>query len=54
MTRDQIALGLSLLAMQLANDAEVPPGWTPHEWAYVKGVAAGEMLRLRDRLVAAS
>ncbi len=50
MTREQIAEGLSLLVMQLANDADVPDGWQPHEWAYVKGIASGEILRLRDRL----
>ena len=51
MTREQIAAGLELLALQLANDPAVPDGWTAHEWAYVKGIASGEMLRLRDRLV---
>lgn len=55
MTREQIAQGLEMLAMQLANDApevqRLPHGWRPEEWAYVKGVASGEILRLRDRLV---
>jgi hypothetical protein len=53
MTRDQILEGLSILVLQLANDADVPDGWQPHEWAYVKGIASGEILRLRDRLVGA-
>ena len=53
MTRQQIADGLECLAEQLANDRHVPEGWESHEWAYVKGVASGEILRLRDRLVAA-
>jgi len=54
MTRDQIAEGLSILVLRLANshDVEIPPeGWQPHEWAYLKGLASGEILRLRDRLV---
>ncbi len=51
MTRDQIAAGLSLLVLHLANDQDfVPPGWTPHEWAYLKGLASGRILELRDRL----
>jgi hypothetical protein len=53
MTLEQIAEGLSLLVMRLANApiTERPDGWAPHDWAYVKGVASGEILRLRDRLV---
>ena len=54
MTRDQITEGLTVLAMQLANDADVPDGWEPEEWAYVKGIASGEILRLRDRLKGAT
>jgi hypothetical protein len=50
MTRGQIADGLSLLVLQLANDADVPDGWADYEWAYVKGIASGEILRLRARL----
>jgi hypothetical protein len=50
MTRDQIARGLSMLAMRLANEDPVPDGFMPAEWAYIKGVASGEILRLRDRL----
>lgn len=58
MTRDRIAEGLDVLAMRLsANEGTIidqrPGGWEPHEWAYVKGVASGEILRLRDRLGAA-
>ena len=52
MTRDQIAAGLELLVLQLANnDLHLPHGWQPHEWAYIKGIGSGEILRLRDRLV---
>jgi len=50
MTRDQIAAGLEQLALQLANARDVPVGWEPHEWAYVKGIASGAIMRLRDRL----
>ena len=56
MTRAQISDGLRLLVESLANpaaEAGTPEGWTPHEWAYIKGVASGELLRLRDRLIAA-
>lgn len=52
MTRERIAEGLSLLVLHLANGhAETPPNWEPHEWAYLKGLASGELLRLRDRIV---
>lgn len=51
MTLQQIAVGLSLLLSELANSSDqAPPGFAPHEWAYIKGVASGEILRLRDRL----
>ena len=53
MTRDQIAHGLTLLVQRLANDGTidmVPDGFLPHEWAYIKGLASGEILRLRDRV----
>lgn len=54
MTRAQIIEGLSVLVLHLANDRDnVPEGFAPHEWAYIKGIASGELLRLRDRLVAA-
>ena len=58
MTRAEMAEGLSLLVMRLANESgeQGPPGppnkWRPEEWAYIKGVASSEILRLRDRLVA--
>lgn len=55
MTREDIAEGLSLLVMILANEDRGAPGppntWRPHDWAYIKGVASGEILRLRDRLI---
>lgn len=54
MTRKEIADGLEVLVQQLANDRDVPDGWTPHDWAYVKGVASAEILRLHDRLLTAS
>jgi len=51
-TRDQIAAGLELLVLQLANnDLHLPDGWQPHEWAYVKGIASAAILRVLDRLV---
>lgn len=55
MTRERIAEGLALLALLMANGVgyEPPDGWDAREWAYVKGIASGEILRLRDRLVAA-
>jgi hypothetical protein len=55
MTREQIASALSVLVLQLANgdDLTVPSNLQPHEWAYIKGVASAEILRLRDRIVAA-
>ncbi len=54
MTRDQIVDGLSLLVMQLANDQDsrnVPNGWQPHEWAYLKGIASHAILRARALLI---
>jgi len=54
MTRERIAEGLMLLVMGLANPGtlpEPPDGWQPHEWAYVKGIASNEILRLRHLLV---
>ena len=52
MTRDQIADGLSLLVLQLANnDLHLPSGWEPHEWAYVKGIASGAILQWKRSLV---
>jgi hypothetical protein len=52
MTREQITEGLELLVLQLANgESHLPKGWTPHEWAYLKGVASHAILQVRDRLV---
>jgi hypothetical protein len=53
MTRDRIADGLERLTLQLANgDTIAPPeGWTPHEWAYVKGIASSAIWTVRARLV---
>lgn len=49
MTRARIAEGLQLLALQLACFQLVdgaPQGWESHEWAYIKGLASAEILRL--------
>ncbi len=54
MTRDQIVEGLTLLVLQLANGGDtcdVPQGWQPHEWAYLKGVASHAILRARSLLL---
>lgn len=53
MTIEQIVAGLDTLAEQLANIDAVPDGWEPYAWAYVRGIASGEILRLRDRLITA-
>jgi hypothetical protein len=59
LTRDRIIEGLELLALQLANgDTVAPPEghingvpvWTPHEWAYIKGIASSAILNLRAHL----
>lgn len=54
MTRERIAEGLQIVALGLANATVdvVPKGWRDAEWAYVKGIAAGTILRMRDALVA--
>ena len=53
MTRERIADGLEILCLQLANgDTSVPPGWEPHEWAYVKGLASASVIQLQLRLTA--
>jgi len=55
MTRQRIADGLMLLVLALSNAIPVldpPDGWQPYEWAYVKGLASSEILRLQ-RVVAA-
>lgn len=47
MNRERILAGLSLLVMQLANGESLqPPDWSAHEWAYVKGLASGAILRM--------
>lgn len=56
MTRERMADGLMILVLQLGNqhagDVMVPPPtWEPHEWAYLKGLATAELLRLRERLL---
>lgn len=55
MTRARIADGLETLALQLASpragDNGVPPGWEPHEWDHIKGLAAGAIWTWRARLV---
>lgn len=51
MTRERIADGLEILCLQLANgDTSIPPGWQPHEWAYVKGLASGAIINVYLRL----
>jgi hypothetical protein len=60
MTRDRIAEGLELLTLQLANgDTIAPPEghingvpvWTPHEWAYIKGIASNAIWTIRKGFV---
>jgi hypothetical protein len=56
MTRARIAEGLMLLVMGLANPGTLmdpPDGWTVGEWAFVKGQAAAEILRLHKEVAAA-
>ena len=51
MTRERIADGLEILCLQLANgDTSLPPGWEPHEWAYLKGLASGAIWPVVTRL----
>lgn len=38
------------VALRLGNDTPPPDGWTAHEWAYLCGIAAAQVLMLRDRL----
>ncbi len=54
MTRQRIAEGLELLALALpeGHGTPVPPGWEPHEWIYVKGLAFGAIMRVRCELAA--
>jgi hypothetical protein len=54
MTRERIADGLEILFLQLANgDSALPPGWQPHEWQYIKGLASGAIWNIRARFVVA-
>jgi hypothetical protein len=49
MTRARIVDGLELLVLGLANPGTVgdpPDGWSSQEWAYVKGLASAELIRL--------
>ena len=51
MTRPQILDGLETIVLRLANAPDAPPaGYQPHEWAYVKGLAAALILRARADL----
>jgi hypothetical protein len=55
-TAAQIAEGLTAIVLRLANPEApdtLPPGWTMHEWAYVRGIAAGAIARARDEFVRA-
>jgi hypothetical protein len=53
MTRAQIAAGLEAMIDRLANAPDTPPaGLQAHEWAYVKGIASAEIMRLKERLEA--
>jgi len=57
MTRDQIAEDLMTLVVRIGNelppldDSTLPADIRAAEWAYIKGLASAEILRLRDRLV---
>lgn len=58
MNRARILELLDKLLLELAHDVPAPnitgePPITAEEWMYVKGIASGELLRLRDRLEAA-
>lgn len=52
MTRARIAELLTLVVLEMGNHLPAPhdPAIGEAEWAYVKGIAAGEVLRLRNRL----
>lgn len=55
MTRERIADGLEILCLQLANgDTSLPAFWAAHEWAYIKGVAAGAIWPVRLQLAGKS
>ena len=54
MTIEKMADGLHELVQRLANNVDTttpPDDWTPAEWAYVKGLASAQILRLRDQLM---
>lgn len=54
MTGERIVYGLSLLVLQLANgESSLPEGWTPHEWAYIRGLASAAILRMRTEVIVA-
>jgi hypothetical protein len=52
MTRDRLADGLEILCLQLANgETAIPPGWDPHEWATLKGIALNAIWTIRTRFL---
>jgi hypothetical protein len=54
MTRERIAEGLELLALQLTNsETSMPAGWAPCEWAAIKGIACNAIWTTRARFVIA-
>lgn len=51
MTRSRIADGLVLVVELLGHPGPLPDppnGWDRYEWAYVKGLASGAILRLAN------
>lgn len=50
MTPSRILQGLDEVVRRLANDEAAPDGWTPDEWAYVQGIASGQILTLVKHL----
>lgn len=62
MTAERIIELLDLVVLEMANNLPMPSRLSPDdatseadrlaaaEWAYVKGIAAGAVLRLRDHL----
>jgi hypothetical protein len=54
-TRGQIIQGLEDLVGRLADPSrdEPPAGLELHEWTYIKGLASGVVMQLRDRLIEA-
>lgn len=60
MTRARIIELLEVLVLELGNDVPAPnvtqqgkPTITAEEWAYIKGLASGRIMQLRDDLIAA-